>query len=447
MPSPQRSLEVARLRQNLLDQDFAPRSGADRVFGVWSEYFAVRWDGPGERPLPLARAELAGLVARAAERCGAIAVGEARPRCDEAHARLGVGHGPKVWLATPLATTPAACQEAFECLEIALRAALGAAHVAMVALGSDPWRSFEESEPASDACDAERERCFAGETGIGLAALRSTARTGVVLGWGNAVQAPLRWNLARALVPIANALFAHSPIVDGVHPGAKALAARAWRIAAPDRTELARGSADGGGHVDRYLDFALAARVAALDGRATFGGWLERGDAGRHPEFEDWRRHLATLEPPVRPIGALEFVAADTQPRAFALAPLVFAAALLDDGANLPRALQRCAANDDALEHRREAAERDGLVDATLGADARALVAWAADSLLRAAPAWYGAALRATFVHFAERCALRGRSAADDLLEVYLQHDGLDRSALAEHERRALHAPSLARAG
>jgi glutamate--cysteine ligase len=448
MASPYRSLDIARLRQDLLENAFVSPRGESEVHGAWAEFFAVRWDDGGSRPIELARRELVDVVAEAATRIGAEFTVSARPRCDAARSQIGVGFGQKVWIATPLAKSPSECHEAFDRGLIALRSVCSAARVELVALGADPWRAVDESEAPDDLLDREREEFFAASEGPGLAALRLTARTGVVLGWGNAVTAPLRWKAAQFIAPFANALFAHSPVVAGSHQGLKSFGARAWRLAAPDLTAPPPTFADGpdGDRAAQYLTFALEARTSGIEGRPRFGSWVERPIGGKFPELADWRLHLESLCPPVRPTGNLELVFADTQPRAFSLAPLAFAAALLDDSASLPRVLERHALRSRELARRYEIAERDGFTEPIFASDSKALVALAADALLRAPSTRFGGPLRVAFVHFAERCALRSRTPADELLDVLLRRGELDRGALYEHERRLLQPLAFSRA-
>ncbi|MCE9594496.1 MAG: hypothetical protein K8S98_09905 [Planctomycetes bacterium] len=448
MPSPYRSLDAAALRRDLLENSFTSLRGENEVHGAWAECFAVRWDERGARPSALARSELVDIVAAAAARGGLEFAASARPRCDATRTQVGVGFGHKVWLATWLCKSPSACHETFDRALIALRAACSAARVELVSVGADPWRAADESEAPTEALDVEREAFFAASEGPGLAALRVTARTGVVLGWGTAVTAPLRWKAAQFIAPFANALFAHSPVVAGSHQGLKSFGSRAWRLAAPDVTAPPPTFADGpdGDRVAQYLTFALEARACGIAGEPAFGRWLERAVDGKFPELADWHRHLDTLSPPVKPIGHLELVFADTQPRAFSLAPLAFAAALLDDSASLPRVLERHALRSRELARRYEIAERDGFTEPIFASDAKALVALAADALLRGSSSWYGAPLRVAFVHFAERCALRSRTPADELLDVFLHRGEIDRAALYEHERRLLQPLTFSRA-
>lgn len=449
MPSPYRSLDLQRLRQDLLEQHFAPWRGKAESFGVWSEFFAVRWDASGTKPLPLARAELARLVAAAAARTGAEARPHARARCESDHTTLGVGHGRKVWLATSRASSPAECHAEFERAWLGLRAVLAAAHVDLVSVGADPWAAPEDAEPPTEPADVAREQAFAASGPYGLAALRLVARTGVVLGPGSAVLAPLRWQAAQLLAPLAAALHAHSPVVGNVHPGTRCFSARAWQFAAPDHTSAPPRFAEAPDEdrLTQYLDFALDAAPFACGGAPNFATWLERGVGGAYPERADWHAHLASLEPAVRPDGGLEIVVADAQPRAFAAAPLGFFAALLCDSRSVSRVLERFLPRAHRLAERWERAHQEALADPEFASDARATIAIAADVLLSAPSTFFGAPLRVSFVQFAERCSLHGRAPADELLEVFLRRGELDRSALYEHERRLLQPHSAARAG
>jgi glutamate--cysteine ligase len=135
------------------------------------------------------------------------------------------------------------------------------------------------------------------------------------------------WRVLNAAAPYALAVFANSPIYERECTGHQSYRAAAWRGLDVQRTGLRAAS----GLPDEYLSFALDAPamfLGAADGRyRCFREWLERGTATR----EDWRTHLTTLFPEVRPRGHFEVRSCDAVPAQWYAAPILFFAGLAYD--------------------------------------------------------------------------------------------------------------------
>ncbi|HEX7335822.1 MAG TPA: glutamate-cysteine ligase family protein [Gemmatimonadales bacterium] len=219
----------------------------------------------------------------------------------------------------------------------------------------------------------------------------------------------LRWRVLNAAAPYVVAIFANSPVYAGERTGHQSARAHTWRELDPTRTGLPYSESD---PVQAYLDFALnapAILLPNLDGEhRPFGEWL----ALASPTNEEWKDHLSTLFPEVRPRGHLELRSADSIAPEWYPAPIALTAGILYD----PRSLR---AADDLLGNPDlgllERAGRLGLHDAAL--------ARTASDLFELALSGCGA-LGPTYLHptdleqardFFDRYTRRGRAPADDV--------------------------------
>ncbi|MEV4631571.1 glutamate-cysteine ligase family protein [Micromonospora sp. NPDC049523] len=229
-----------------------------------------------------------------------------------------------------------------------------------------------------------------------------------------------RWRLANAIGPVLLAAFANSPYVDGsgrrwvsyrqaLRFGTDASRTRAPRAAADPRTAWAR--------------YALDARVAVIArpdplpwlvpvGGLTMRDWLA-GHGPRPVTLDDLERHLATLVPPVRPRGYLEFRMIDQQPGDGWLVPAAVTTALMDDRA-AAHAAAEATAQLGYLRPQRAwlTSAREGLGNPALRAAALICFTAAAGALPRlGAPA----RIRAAVDDFLDRYVTQGRCPADEV--------------------------------
>ncbi len=131
-----------------------------------------------------------------------------------------------------------------------------------------------------------------------------------------------RWRLANMIAPSLNAIFPNSPHLHE-RRAYRSFRSEIWLHADPSRTGRLFDTPDLDPIAD-YLRFALDARVmfvtdeeGSMENPAaplTFRGWLRRGYEGRYPDWSDWRLHLSTLFPDVRPRGYMEIRSIDALP-------------------------------------------------------------------------------------------------------------------------------------
>jgi glutamate--cysteine ligase len=128
-----------------------------------------------------------------------------------------------------------------------------------------------------------------------------------------------------ALQPLATALFANSPFVEGAPNGVLSNRSEIWRDTDADRTGMIPFAFESGMGFERYVDYALDVPMY----------FVKRGDvyhdvsgasfrdllAGRLPQMpgeratiSDWANHLSTLFPEVRLKRYLEMRGADAGP-------------------------------------------------------------------------------------------------------------------------------------
>lgn len=153
--------------------------------------------------------------------------------------------------------------------------------------------------------------------------MRSTCSTQVNLDFGPPERAMKRWRLAVYLSQVVGLLFSTG---DQTWRGRSYANFRReiWRRTDPCRTGVPDGIT-GSDPVAAWLDFALDAAVIFVDDgrtgchrpsrRTTFRQWLSGTDAiSGWPDIDDWRTHLTTLFPDVRPRGFIEIRTLDAMP-------------------------------------------------------------------------------------------------------------------------------------
>jgi glutamate--cysteine ligase len=148
-----------------------------------------------------------------------------------------------------------------------------------------------------------------------------------------------------ALQPVATALFANSPFVEGRRSGFLSTRAQMWLDTDPDRTGILPFAFEPGMGFERYADYALDVPMyfVSRDGRyidvagASFRDFLDgRLEAlpGERPTIADWEAHLSTLFPDVRLKRYLEMRGADGGPwRRLCALPALWVGVLYDDAA------------------------------------------------------------------------------------------------------------------
>lgn len=210
--------------------------------------------------------------------------------------------------------------------------------IELASLALDPWHTPEEvglqmPTPRYRAMQTS----LAGIGPWGLRMMRLTSALQVNLDIGPPAGAEHRWQTLQSLAPVLTAIFADSPVREGRPTGDKSHRSVIWQHTDPSRTGIVRG-----GRKEDYLRFALDAQVLVVregpdDWRAPVPGlrfrdWLESGWEGRFPEEADWRYHLTTLFPEIRPRGTFEVRCIDGQAHAWWDVPVLLLAGLCDGG-------------------------------------------------------------------------------------------------------------------
>jgi glutamate--cysteine ligase len=221
----------------------------------------------------------------------------------------------------------------------------------------------------------------------------------------------LRWRVLNAAAPYMIAIFANSPIYAGVQTGFQSSRAEVWRGVDKTRTGIPY---DEHAPIDAYLDFALGAPAIlfpAVDGEHhPFGEWLARAN----PTIEEWRDHLTTLFPEVRPRGHFELRSLDALPPEWYAAPLALTAGILYHPGALRAANDLLGSPDPSLLER---AGRFGLHDTAIAGKAADLFEIALAGCRGLGAGYFHPSdldqARAFFDRYT-RCA---RSPADDVLE------------------------------
>jgi glutamate--cysteine ligase len=240
----------------------------------------------------------------------------------------------------------------------------------------------------------------------GTRMMRLTASLQVSLDPGTT---PLRrWRLLNALAPFVVAAFASSPVYLGRETGDRSFRARVWRELDGGRTGLFRCGPD---PVGEYLEFALRAPAILLPWQGgqplPFASHAEAGTASP----EDWRTHLSTLFPEVRPRGFHEVRSCDAVAPEWYAAPLVFLAGIAyDPGA----AAEAAALLGDPDPELLERAGRLGLRDPYVAAVAAVLCGLALRGAEGLGEGVVPGAVREEAREFFRRYTLCGRCPADD---------------------------------
>jgi glutamate--cysteine ligase len=123
-----------------------------------------------------------------------------------------------------------------------------------------------------------------------------------------------------AAVPVSNALFANSPIEEGVADGTLSHRLRYWLRWDPARCGCLTPALSGSMTFDDYIDWAIQVPmiVAVVNGICqpmhgrTFASVLEHGfDNGTRPTFDNWRSHFSSIYTDIRLRNTIEIRSMD----------------------------------------------------------------------------------------------------------------------------------------
>ena len=157
---------------------------------------------------------------------------------------------------------------------------------------------------------------------LGLDMMFRSTTIQVNLDYSSETDMAKKFKVSLALQPIATALFANSPFLDGALTGYKSYRSHIWTDTDPDRTGMLPFVFDGEMSYEKYVDYALKVPMYFIyrDGNyidlsgCSFEDFLNgKLDElpGEKPNLIDWENHLTTIFPEVRLKSFLEMRGAD----------------------------------------------------------------------------------------------------------------------------------------
>ncbi|HKG91150.1 MAG TPA: glutamate-cysteine ligase family protein [Gemmatimonadaceae bacterium] len=408
------------LAHDLLDTAFSPPTGASPdVPRVGAEVELIAVDVATRRPCAVERSTLPLLRAHGARRGWREEwSGKGAPVFHTPDGgRLTLEPGGQVELSAAPARSASALLASLRATVVPLRAAAIEAGTELLAVGIDP-RNPVERAPLQLRGEryARMAEYFAGIDPAGARMMRQTAAFQLSLDLGDPrADAPRRWRVLNAAAPLVVAIFANSPRYAGAATGCRSWRAEGWRRLDPRRTGVlpaAGGTPEA--CAEEYLDFALAAPAIMRRGDGgeylPFAAWCAR-DREPPPTLDDWRTHLTTLFPEVRPRGYLELRSADAVAPEWYAAPVALLTGALYHAPALAEA-ELLLGDPDAELLRR--AGVCALRDPRLARAAADLARIALAGCKALGPAWISGADLESAREFFERYTFRGRSPADD---------------------------------
>ena len=186
---------------------------------------------------------------------------------------------------------------------------------------------------------------------LGLDMMKRTCTVQVNLDFADEADMAAKFCASLALQPIATALFANSPFVEGRPSGYLSTRSHIWTDTDPQRTGQLPFVFENGFGFERYVDWMLDVPMYFVrrDGRyinaagQSFRDFL-RGQLpalpGEYPTMADWEDHLTTAFPEVRLKQFLEMRGADGGPWKRLCALPAFWVGLLYNASNLDACLQ-----------------------------------------------------------------------------------------------------------
>ncbi|MFW5926881.1 MAG: glutamate--cysteine ligase, partial [Wenzhouxiangella sp.] len=186
---------------------------------------------------------------------------------------------------------------------------------------------------------------------LGHDMMKRTCTVQVNLDFSSEADMVAKFRASLALQPIATALFANSPFVEGRPSGYLSYRSQVWTDTDPDRTGMLPWVFDPDMGFERYTDYMLDVPMYFVrrEGRYIDAAGQSFRDflagklpalPGEYPTLADWEDHLTTAFPEVRLKRFLEMRGADGGPWRRLCALPAFWVGLLYDSDNLDACLQ-----------------------------------------------------------------------------------------------------------
>jgi len=216
--------------------------------------------------------------------------------------------------------------------------------VGFIGLGAAPEWTHEQM-PLMPKGRYKLMDAYMGKVGtMGRVMMRRTCTVQVNIDFGSEADMVKKFRVALALQPVATALFANSPFLEGKVNGQKSWRSRVWRDLDPARTGTLPFVFEEGFGFERYAEFALdvpmyfvyrnGEYIDALG--QSFRDFL-RGELpalpGEKPTLSDWADHLTTIFPEARIKQYMEMRGADGGPwRRLCALPAFWVGVMYDQG-------------------------------------------------------------------------------------------------------------------
>ncbi|MEX2577263.1 MAG: glutamate--cysteine ligase, partial [Halofilum sp. (in: g-proteobacteria)] len=244
----------------------------------------------------------------------------------------------------PLATIHESCSEVnghlAEVREVAQNLGVG-----LIGLGTHPTARRDEMNWMPKRRYEIMHRYMPQRGELGLDMMTRTCGVQVNLDFASESDMVRKLRASLALQPIATALFANSPFIDGKPSGLLSTRAHIWTDTDPDRCGFPGFAFESGMGFERYVEYALDVPMYLVirDGQMIDAAGQSFRDflagrlpalPGERPTLHDWEEHLTTLFPEVRVKRFIEQRGADSGPwRRLCALPALWTGLLYDDRA------------------------------------------------------------------------------------------------------------------
>ena len=271
--------------------------------------------------------------------------------------------------------------------------------------------------------------------GRGTEMMYLTATVQVNLDFASEADMVEKLRIGLALQPLATALFANSPFIDGKPSGNMSERSLVWTDTDPKRTGMLPFAFEEGFGFEQYVDYALDVpmyfvvrdgafiNTLGMNFRDFLNGELP-ALPGEKPTAEDWENHLTVLFPEARVKRFIEMRGADSGPWPSLCALPAFWVGLLYDGETQSKLVDYIA---DWTQEERDAlrlgSPQTGLAtpfrSGTLLDMAHEIVPMAAQGLKNRARGDGVGADESLFLAYLEEITASGKSSAEKLLDKY----------------------------
>lgn len=334
----------------------------------------------------------------------------------------------------PLETIHQTCAEVSEHLK-QVRAVTSELGLGMLGLGFHPTARREDIAWMPKGRYAVMRRYMPTKGKFGIDMMLRTCTVQVNLDFASEADMVRKFRMSLALQPVAAALFANSPFVEGKPSGYLSYRCHVWTDVDPDRTGLLPFVFERGFGFERYVDYMLDVPMYFVyrEGRyidaagQSFRDFL-RGRLpalpGEVPTLGDWNDHLTTVFPEVRLKRYLEMRGADSGPwRELCALPALWTGLFYDDEALAAAAALVADWSREERDQLRRDVPRLGLKApfrrGTIQEVAKAMVGLARDGLRRRTRYDSAGQDESHFIETLAEIAETGRTAAERLLDDY----------------------------